>query len=75
MLNAKLAYLLSTCHKFSDSFFSAMIKRHKNVATMHNFVLFVDLYEPDSSNEFMVKNVFLFLNPSITSLYFILYFH
>ena len=58
MLNAKLAYLLSTCHKFSDSFFSAMIKRHKNVATMHNFVLFVDLYEPDSSNEFMVKNVY-----------------
>ena len=61
MINAKLAYLLSTCHKFSDAFFSPMIKQHesnKTVATRHHFTLYVDLCENESDSAFAVKNVY-----------------
>ena len=60
MINAKLAYLLSTCHKVSDAFFSAVIKQHepqKIVATRHDFMLYIDLYEKEDSDLFHVRDV------------------
>lgn len=60
-INAKLAYLLSICHKFSESFFATMTKQYEKdriLATRHYFTLMIDLYEPPNTNKFSVKNVY-----------------
>jgi hypothetical protein len=49
--NAKLAYLLCTCHKFNDAFMAAMTKQYENskiVATRHYFTFYITLCEPTS---------------------------
>jgi hypothetical protein len=43
---AKLAYLLSTCHKFSDAFFAAMGDHHPTVAMRRCMLLRITLAEP-----------------------------
>jgi hypothetical protein len=61
-LNAKLAYLLCTCHKFNDAFMTAMTKqfeKSKTVATRHYFTFHITLCEPIDGkykNNFAIKN-------------------
>lgn len=56
--NAKLAYLLASCHQFTDSFMVALTKQYNNtVATRYYFTFNINLYEPKTSNEFAVKDV------------------
>jgi len=43
IVNAKFAYLLSLCPNFIDSTMKMMINDHSNVATRHNFSVFVVL--------------------------------
>lgn len=60
-LNAKLAYLLSTCHKFTDSFFASMSKQFESkkiLATRYYFTFFINLHEPTQTNYFSIKDVF-----------------
>lgn len=62
MLNAKLAFLLSTCHKFNDSFMTAMTRqfeKSKTVATRHYFSLYITLCEPpdpEYKDQFAVRS-------------------
>lgn len=60
--NAKLAYLLSTCHKLNNGLMTVMTKQYektKTLATRHYFVLYINLYEPDQSSNFYVKDVYM----------------
>lgn len=62
LLNAKLAYLLCTCHKFNDAFMTAMTKqfeKSKTVATRHYFTFHITLREPSDGkykDKFAVKS-------------------
>lgn len=58
-LNAKLAFLLCTCHKFNDAFMTAMTKMYENsktVATRHYFTFYITLREPTNKDKFAVKD-------------------
>ena len=58
--NAKLAYMLSVCHKLNDGIMTVMSKQYaksKTVATRHYFSLRVNLYEIPNTDQFAVKNV------------------
>jgi hypothetical protein len=63
-LNAKLAFLLSTCHKFSDAFMAAMTRqfeKSKTVATRHYFTFYINLYEPQEpkyNEKFAVRDTY-----------------
>ncbi len=55
--SAKLAYLLASCHKFNDSFMTAMAKQYSTkVAMRYYFTLYITLCEPDDSDQFAVKD-------------------
>jgi len=63
LLNAKLAYLLSSCHKFTDSFMTMMTKQFEEghtLATRHYFNLVIKLKEPTNgkyNNKFAIDQV------------------
>jgi hypothetical protein len=58
--NAKLAYLLSTCHKLNNGLMKVMIQQYeksKTVATRHYFVFNIFFYEPYNDTNFAVSRV------------------
>lgn len=59
--SAKLAYLLSTCHKLSSAMFTTMIKQYENsktLATRHYYTLHINLYENLHPDNFYVRDVY-----------------
>jgi len=60
--NAKLAYMLSVCHKLNDGIMTVMTKQYeksRTVATRHYFNFHINFYEPPTSANFEVKNTYL----------------
>jgi hypothetical protein len=52
-ISAKIEYLLSTCHRFNNSFMSNMIRQYEEtntVACRHNFSFNINLHEPIDTN-------------------------
>lgn len=58
--NAKLAYLLSTCHKLNNGLMKVMTQQYeksKTLATRHYFVFNIVFYEPSGNPNFAVSHV------------------
>jgi hypothetical protein len=52
-VSAKIAYLLSTCSRFNNSFMSSMIRQYEDtntVAGRHHFSFYINLHEPIDVN-------------------------
>ena len=55
---AKLAFLLSTCHKLSNGMFTVMARQYeksKTVATRHYFTLHINFRENMNPNNFYIQ--------------------
>ena len=62
--NARIAFLLGSCEKFSQNFYKNILKKYESgkiVSTLHNFKLFIKLnYNEinDNYNKFDIKNTY-----------------
>ena len=69
--NSKIAFLLSSCEKFSKKFYKYILKpyeKNKIVATIHNFSLFVKFnsIKEDEETAFSIKNTdYIFYNTKL----------
>jgi hypothetical protein len=59
---AKLAFLLSTCHKLSNGMFTVMTRQYeksKTVATRHYFTLHINFLENMDPNNFYIQDAYV----------------
>jgi hypothetical protein len=59
---AKLAFLLSTCHKLSNGMFTVMTRQYeksKTVATRHYFILHINFREDIDPNNFYIQDTYV----------------
>jgi hypothetical protein len=80
--SAKIAYLLSTCHRFNNSFMSSVIRQYEESFTVggrHHFSFNITLHEPDGKSDlddFAVKNAsFNFLESDSPIMYSLIQKH